>query len=91
MEEMTEDDWEAWYETNEAMEEDIAERCRQWVRTALKDCGETIENRLYEAEDEGLVTDQASALKFRKAMVERLKERAERKFYRALERGEIRL
>ena len=60
MEEMTEDDWEAWYESNEA-------------------------------EDEGLVTDQASALKFRKAMVERLKERAERKFYKALERGEIRL
>ena len=48
------DDWlKDWHESNEALEAEIAENCRAWVRTALKDCGETIEARLCEAKDEG--------------------------------------
>ena len=91
MDEMTEEDWEAWYASNEAMEEDIADRLEKWVRTALKDCGETIEARMWEAKEEGLITDFASAQKFRRHIVESLRKRAEKKFYRALSRGEIRL
>jgi hypothetical protein len=86
------DDWyKSWKEGNEAMEEDIAERCRQFVKTALKDCGETIEARLFEARDEGLITDPASAHAFRLAIVKDLKKRAERRFYKALGEGVIRL
>ena len=84
------DDWyKSWQEGNEAMEEDIAERCREFVKTALKDCGETIEARLLEAKDEGRVTDAQSERKFRRLVVRDLKKRAERRFYRALEEGKI--
>ena len=86
------DDWyKSWQEGNEAMEEDIAERCREFVKTALKDCGETIEARLMEAEDEGRVTDAQSERQFRRLVVRDLKKRAERRFYKALGEGVIRL
>lgn len=84
------DDWlKDWHESNEALEAEIAENCRAWVRAALKDCGETIEARLMEAEDEGRVTDAQSERKFRRMVVRDLKKRAERRFYRALGEGKI--
>lgn len=84
------DDWlTEWHESNEALEAEIAENCRAWVRTALKGCGETIEARLCEAKDEGRVADAQSEMKFRRMVVRDLKKRAERRFYRALGEGKI--
>ena len=84
------DDWlKEWHESNDAMEAELAENCRAWVRTALKDCGETIEARLYEAEDTGRVRDARSERKFRRMVVRDLKKKAERRFYKALQEEKI--